>query len=83
MERRVAWRPIIWEHTQGGNVEYLAEHGLTIEEVEHVLSTFDDMQASRSSDHLVVFGWLEGRRIAVLIDEIDDDTIYPVTAYEV
>ena len=79
----MVWTTIIWDDMGGGNVEHIAEHGLTREDVDYLLSTFDEMDRSRSSENLIVFGWIGGRRIAVVVEEIDDDTVYPVTAYEV
>ena len=46
------WYDIIWNYEPGGNVDHVAEHGLTPDEV-------------------------------VVYEEIDDVTVYPVTAYEV
>ena len=43
-----------------------------------------DADISRSSGRPVVFGDTSGgRHLMVVYEEIDSDTIYPVTAYEV
>ena len=43
-----------------------------------------DADTSRSSDRPVLFGDTStGRHIMVVYEEIDADTAYPVTAYEV
>lgn len=56
----------------------------TIEEVEEVLDNATDADISRSSGRPVVFGdTSSGRHLMVVYDEIDADTVYPVTAYEV
>ncbi len=69
------------------NVQYIAEHGVTVEEVEEVL--FDPRTRtgrSRTSGRPQAFGSTStGKYITVIWDEVSDDprTIYPVTAYEV
>lgn len=79
----MAWTSIFWDDEQGGNVEHIAEHGLTPEDVEQVLATIDGIDTSDSSGYPIVFGWLGGKRVAVVYEEIDFETIYPITAYEV
>jgi hypothetical protein len=67
-----------------GNVAHVAEHGLTKEDVEHALSeaTEDQERFSESSGLPLIFGpALDGGTIVVIFDRIDDQTIYPVTAY--
>lgn len=67
-----------------GNIEHVEEHGLTVEDVEHVLANPVRQGVSRSSGLPCVFGYTpEGLYIIVIYEVIDDDTIYPVTAYEV
>lgn len=78
------WYDIIWNDEPGGNVEHIAEHGLTPEDVEEVVFNPLDETISRSSGRPVVTGYTpDGRLILVVYEEIDDVTIYPVTAYEV
>ena len=61
-----------------------AEHGITKEEVEEVLENPEGIESSRSSGRPIAFGETSTRRIiAVVYEEIDQDTVYPVTAYEV
>jgi len=77
---------IIWDldDDPDGNVQHCAEHGVTKEEVEEVLLNATDTDISQSSGRPVVFGDAStGRHLMVVYDEIDEDTIYPVTAYEV
>jgi uncharacterized DUF497 family protein len=65
-------------------VQHVAEHGVTKEEVEEVLQRPAGIDSSRSSDRPIAFGWTnEGRFLAVVFEEIDRDTAYPVTAYDV
>jgi hypothetical protein len=77
---------IIWDldDDPDGNVQHCAEHGVTKEEVEEVLQNPTDADTSRSSGLPVVFGDTSmGRHLMVVYEEIDADTVYPVTAYEV
>jgi uncharacterized DUF497 family protein len=76
---------IVWDDSDGGNVEHIASHGLTPDDVEEVLrdprSTFE---RSRQSGLPIAFGYISGgRHILVAFAEIDEGTIYPVTAYDV
>ncbi len=79
------WFELIWEWDEpDGNVAHIAEHDLTPEDVEYVLENPIREEKSRSSGRPVVFGYTEdGRRIAVVYEQLDDSTLYPVTAYEV
>jgi uncharacterized DUF497 family protein len=78
---------VFWDDEPGGNVEHVAEHGLTPDEVDEVL--LDDSiptAYSHSSGRPCKFGYTStGKHIIVVWDELDDDplTLYPMTAYEV
>ena len=77
---------IIWDldDDPDGNVQHCAEHGVSKEEVEEVLENATDADISRSSGRPVVFGDTSaGRHLMVVYEEVDEDTIYPVTAFEV
>ena len=77
---------IIWDldDDPDGNVQHIAEHGLTIEDVEEVLSNPTSEGTSASTGRPCVWGYtLEGIYIIVVYEEIDEDTIRVVTAYEV
>jgi uncharacterized DUF497 family protein len=77
---------ILWDDPADplGNVQHLEEHGLSIEEVEEVLEAPTNEGFSASSNRPCVWGYtLEGVYIMVVYDEIDEDTIRVVTAYEV
>jgi uncharacterized DUF497 family protein len=77
---------IIWDldDDPDGNVQHCAEHGVTKEEVEEVLANPTDTDISESSGRPVAFGDTStGRHLMVVFDEIDEDTVYPVTAYDV
>ncbi len=75
---------IIWNREPDGNLEHIAEHDLTPEDVEAVLFDPVGHDRSRSSGLPIVFGFTsDGRYIAVVYEQIDASTVYPVTAYEV
>ena len=77
---------IIWDldDDPDGNVQHCAKHGVSKEEVEEVLASADDTDTSRSSGRPVAFGDTStGRHLMIVFEEIDADTAYPVTAYEV
>jgi len=75
---------IIWNDEPDGNVDHIFDHGLTPDDVEWVLENYDSKSKSHTSGRPCVFGYTEdGRYIIVVFDEIDEDTIYPVTAYDV
>jgi hypothetical protein len=57
---------------------------LTIEDVEHVLQNSFNENQSRSTGRPCCFGYTPaGDYIIVIYEQIDDGTIYPVTAFEV
>ncbi len=78
----------IWdlEEDPQGNVQHIAEHGVTVEEVEEVVSAHHrTASTSRSSGEPIAFGWTEtGKYILVVYERIERDplTVRPVTAYE-
>ncbi|MFO0844813.1 MAG: DUF4258 domain-containing protein [Gemmataceae bacterium] len=77
---------IIWDMDDDpeGNVAHCAEHGITKEEVEEVLTNPTDADVSHSTGRPVVFGDTgTGRHLIVVFEEIDEGTVYPITAYEV
>ena len=78
------WQQIIWNDEPGGNIEHIEEHGLTVDDVEHVLANPDSRAVSQSSGLPCVFGTaLDGTYIIVVYEKVNSDGIYPVTAYEV
>ena len=77
---------IIWDldDDPDGNVEHCAQHGVTKEEVEAVFENATDKDLSQSSGRPAVFGDTNtGRHLIVVYEEIDADTAYPITAYDV
>jgi hypothetical protein len=84
----MSWVHVIWDLPDDvhGNIAHIAQHGLTPDEVEHVLFDPDsDTTASRSSGENITFGYTAaGRYIAVVWEHVMDDplTMRPITAYE-
>ncbi|MEX2316192.1 MAG: hypothetical protein WD669_03505 [Pirellulales bacterium] len=77
---------IIWDlpGDPDGNVQHIAEHGLTPVDIEHVLRHPRRRAKSRSSNRPMVYGRTPaGEEIVVIYEEIDDSTVYPVTAYTI
>ena len=77
---------VIWDDDDNpeGNVCHIAEHGLTIEDVEFVVENPTTEETSRATGRPCCFGYTPGGDfIIVVYEEIDEETIYPVTAYEV
>ena len=82
----MAFESIIWDldDDHDGNVQHCAVHGITKEEVEAVFRNVIDEDVSRASGKPVVFGDTgEGWRLMVVYEEVDADTVYPITAYDV
>ncbi len=68
-----------------GNVQHIAEHGITIGEVEDVLYAAEEVLASESSGRPITFGETStGKYIGVVFEVVEEDplAVYPVTAYE-
>jgi uncharacterized DUF497 family protein len=77
---------ILWDRDDdpGGNVQHIASHNVTMEEVEEVFQNPTGTGSSRSSGCPVVFGDTRTRRhIMVAYEVIDAATVYPITAYDV
>jgi hypothetical protein len=82
----MGYTTIIWDldDDPDGNVQHIAEHDLTKEEVEDALAEPEGRSTSRSSGLPIVFGTTStGRFIAVVFQEIDKETAKPVTAYDI
>jgi len=78
----VAWLHVFWDLEPGGNAEHVAEHGLDLEEVEYVLRNPEKHAVSQRSARSIVFGYTPaGEYIAVIYEELDEETVYPITAY--
>jgi hypothetical protein len=65
-------------------VDHLAEHGVTREAFEEVVSNPNRRGVSRSSGRPCCWGeTADGLRLFCVYEYLDDFTIIPVTAYEV
>ena len=79
---------VIWdlEDDPEGNVQHIAEHDVTPEEVEEILNDPESQTTrSASSGRPITFGWTSaGRYLAVVWELVERDplVVYPVTAYE-
>jgi hypothetical protein len=49
-------RLFLWDDSRGGNVEHIAEHGLTPEEVESAFDSIETETTSRSTGRPAIFG---------------------------
>lgn len=82
----MSFAQFIWDDPDDpdGNVQHVAEHGLTIDEVESVLLNPTSEALSHSSGRPCSFGYTpSGEYIIVTYEQIGDDGAYPVTAYQV
>ena len=65
-------------------VQHIADHDLTVEDVEYVLSNPSSEGVTRSTGLPVVWGYTsDDRYIIVVYEEVDRETIRVITAYEV
>lgn len=77
---------LLWDRDDNprGNVQHIAKHGLTKQDVEDVFGNPTGAGISRSSGRPLVFGDTRaGRHIVVVYEAIDASTAYPITAYDV
>jgi uncharacterized DUF497 family protein len=77
---------IIWDldDDEEGNVLHVAEHGIENDVVVYVFDHPIGLGTSDSSKRPMIFGYTAGGRyITVIYEQIDEDTVYPVTAFEV
>jgi uncharacterized DUF497 family protein len=80
----MTWIEVIWTEGPDGNARHMAEHGVTPDEVEHVLANSIESDVSDSSGRPIVFGYTaSGRFLAVVYEQIDAVTVYPITAFDV
>ena len=65
-------------------IEHLAEHDVTPDEFEEVVSNPEHEDVSRSTGNLLAFGTgSTGRYLCCVFKRLEDDMIEPVTAYDV
>ena len=72
------------EDDPDGNVEHIAEHDLTVEDVEYVLKNPTAEGTSKSTGFPAAWGYtLDDRYIIVVYEEVAEKTVRVITAYEV
>lgn len=65
-------------------IEHLAQNEVTPEEFEEVVSAPDEEDVSRSTGNPIAIGCTSaGRYLCCVFKRIDEDSIEPVTAYEI
>ena len=82
----MGFRQVCWDLDDDprGNVHHIVEHDISKEEVEEVLEHPAGIERSRSSGLLIAFGeTATGRLIAVGYEEISEESVYPVTAFDI
>lgn len=75
---------VIWDldDEPDGNVQHIAEHDLSKDDVEDVLFGIHEFDTSHSTGRPIAFGFTsDGRYICVVFEWIERETVYPVTAY--
>lgn len=78
----------IWdlEGEPDGNVQHIAEHGVTPAEAEEIVQAhFEAAVESRSTGRPTVFGWTgTGRYLGVVFEVVDEKMpqVYVITAFE-
>ena len=74
---------VLWTDGPDGNIQHLADHGVSCEEAEDVLDNPIATDQSHSSGLPIAFGYSRhGRKLAVVYEMIDEITVYPLTAYD-
>ena len=64
-------------------IAHLALNDVTPDEFEYVVSFPDARDQSRTSGNPVAMGWTgEGRYLICVYEQIDADTVFPLTAFE-
>ena len=77
---------VLWDldDDEEGNVQHIARHEIEKDDVAHVYDNPVGFETSKSSGRPMVFGYMiDDRYIAVIYEQIDEETVYPVTAFEV
>ena len=65
-------------------MEHVEEHDLTTDDVDYVLENYESISTSHATGRPCAFGHIpDGRYVVVIYEEADNDTVIPVTAYEV
>lgn len=74
-----------WTGDEDGNIQHIAEHGLTPDDFEFVFENFEEETISNASGLPVRFGYTEDLRFILIVFEwIEKDlVVLPITADEV
>jgi hypothetical protein len=81
LEPVMAYYEFVWTDE---TVAHLAEHGVAPEEFEYVVSNPESRDKSRRTGRPCCFGETsDGRYLYCVYEMLDDDTVIPVTGYEV
>ena len=71
---------LIWH----GNIEQIAEHGLSQDDIQSVFDHPSGYGVSRTSGEDVVFGYTaDSRYVACVFQVVDESTAYLITAFDV
>ena len=71
----------IWDTEPGENIDHLADHDLTPEDVEHAFQNVAQRVRNRGSSRKAFFGWTpDDRLIFVAYEEVADGLIHVRTA---
>jgi len=63
-------------------LEKIEQHGVEQNDFEDIVQNPQRLEKSRSSDRLIAFGYShDGRWLACVFENLEDDTILPITAY--
>ena len=78
----------LWDDAPGGNVEHIARHDLTPEEVESAFDHIELQTTSRSSGRPAIFGRTMNDEVIFVVYGLDTDDdgqefVYVYTAYAV
>ena len=81
----MAWYEFIWTDESDGNIEYIAQHGVSQDEFKFVFVNYESETTSHSSGRPMRFGRTEsGRLIAVVFEWIEQDlSVLPFNAFDV
>ncbi len=79
-------RLFLWDDGPGGNVEHIAEHGLTPDEVESAFDNIETETTSRSTGRPALFGRTYKGDVIFVVYELDSDDdgrefVFVLTAY--
>ena len=73
----------LWDYDPGGNVDHLARHDLTPQDIDAVFRRPKKYGVSRSSGRPTVSGYMPGGRyVCVPFDRLGGRDVYPVTAFD-